>query len=294
MNTLSNLSPELEARLHRVYARAEAEKADKERNKLLEPQKSQTDPLPTNTSNSSNASAVKVTSAINLREYIQVGINGLNGKPVVISCYELQGSNRKNYEEAHKLVLNQSLYVPTPLIFTTHFVNVVEAKNGRKQLLYADASSVSDSEVDEMYKHLTTNYKDTFGGNSSGAWTWLNARFVQGSGDNNMDLETIIGINSDGAFITNKKPLECKILEDCFINLDFNGQGFPKAKSSAQSYSQGENIKFYFPRLNAAAGFFAFSGRAGLGCWNPLFSDSSLGVFACAEGTASQIFGGNP
>ena len=37
MNTLSNLSPELEARLHRVYARAEAQKAEEKNRAAQEP-----------------------------------------------------------------------------------------------------------------------------------------------------------------------------------------------------------------------------------------------------------------
>ena len=112
-------------------------------------------------------------------------------------------------------------------------------------MLYADASPVNATEVDEIYKHLTTNYKDIFGTNNPGAWAWLNAKFVQGSGDNNLDLETIVGINQDGTFIVDKKPLDCKILEDCFVNIDFNSQGFPKTKSPLQVYMQGniEDLK---------------------------------------------------
>ena len=72
--------------------------------------------------NSVQAPASNLTIAnINPREYIQVGINGLNGTPVAISAYELQGSNNKNYEDAHRFALQQGLYIPTPTIFMTHF-----------------------------------------------------------------------------------------------------------------------------------------------------------------------------
>ena len=232
---------------------------------------------------------VNVNINIASREYIQIGINGLHGKPVVISCYELQGSNKKDYEDAHRFVLQQGLYVPTPLIFSTHFKNVIEAKEGRKQLFYADVSPVNSAEIDEIYKHLTTNYKNIFGSNDFGAWTWLNAKFVQGSGDKKIDLETITGIKSDGTFIIKTEPLECKIWENCFVEIDFNRQGLPKVKSANQSYAQGDNINFYFPVKDTVARFYAGSNRAVLYCnRNPLSSSPSLGVFACAEGAAGK------
>lgn len=232
---------------------------------------------------------VNVNINIASREYIQIGINGLHGKPVVISCYEIQGSNSKDYEAAHKFVLSQGLYVPTPLIFTTHLKNIIEAQKSNKQLLYADGTLVQRNEIDEMYKHLTTNYKFIFGSNNPGVWTWLNARFVEGTGDNGLDLETIIGIKPDGTFITKKEPLECKIWENCFVEIDFNRQVLPKVKSANQSYAQGDNINFYFPVKDNVARFYADSNVAVLYCsGDPLYSNPSLGVFACAEGAASK------
>jgi hypothetical protein len=87
--------------------------------------------------------------AINPREYIQVEMDGLHGKPVVISAYELLNSNAKNYENTHKFVLKQGLYMPTPRIFMSHFKNVVQAKEGVRKLFYADGTQVANSEIEE-------------------------------------------------------------------------------------------------------------------------------------------------
>jgi len=234
---------------------------------------------------SESVPAIQTSERINPKEYIQVGMNGLHGKPVVISCYEIQGSNSKDYASAHRFVLSKGLYAPTPLIFTAHLKNVIEAQKRNKQLRYSDGTLLPQSEVEEIYKHLTTNYKDVFGGSNPGAWSWLNAKFIDGTGDNGFDLETITGMKPDGTFITKKVPLENKIWEDCFVDINFNQQGLANAKSVNQSYSQGNNIKFYHPRKNTVARFFAGSGRAYLNCDGyPASSNSSLGVFVCAEG----------
>ena len=225
---------------------------------------------------------------INPREYIQVGMNGLNGTPVVISAYELQGSNNKNYEDAHKFVLKQGLYVPTPKIFMIHFRKVINAAKGNGTLRYADGSFVTNSEIEEMYKHLTTNYKDIFGKGYPGAWTWLNGRFVEGTGCLSLDLETITGLNQDDTLRTDTEPLENCLNKDIFVEPIFNRQGFPKSIHNSQTYLAGENIKFWYPRKGSVARFYAGSDGAYLDCyWYPTNTNPSLGVFGCAEGAGS-------
>jgi hypothetical protein len=215
---------------------------------------------------------------INPREYIQLGINGIHGTSAVISAYELQGSNSKNYEDTHRFVLEKGLYMPDPRIFTTYFKNVIEAKKGNRTLNYADGTQVLNSEVEEIFKHLTTNHKAVFG-SQPGAWTWLNAGF------NNGNIETVTGMDANKGLIKNIVQLEACLNEDCYINLDFNSQGLAKSKHQEQSYKQGENIYFYFPRNGAVAGFGASSDRANLSCYGDASdTDPALGVFACAEG----------
>ena len=226
---------------------------------------------------------------INPREYIQVGMNGLNGTPVVISAYELQGSNNKNYEDAHKFVLKQGLYVPTPKIFMTHFKNVIDARTGNAQLRYSDGSDVPSGEVKEMYKHLTTNHKNVFGRSDAGVWTWLNAKFVQGTGCLSLDLETITGLNPDNTLRRDFEPLEGCMDRDTFVELDLTKQGIPKFADTSDKYKAGKNVYLYHPRQDCVARFVADSDRAGFGCyWDPTYTDPSLGVFGCAEGATSQ------
>ena len=135
-----------------------------------------------------------------------------------------------------------------------------------------------------MSKHLTTNFKDIYQTGRSGAWTWLNARFVKGSGFNNLDLEKIVGIEQNGDLKTKKEPLMLCLDDNIYAELKFNAQGFPTHKAGDQKYEQGKNMWFYQPTKDAVARFNAYSGRANFGCYGiPQSSDASLGVFLCAE-----------
>lgn len=237
-----------------------------------------------------NGSAIVVPD-INSREYVQVGINGIHGEPVVISCFELPDSNNMNYTNTHKKLLKSGLYVPTPAIFMTHFQNVIKAKKGDRPLLYVDGESVPDNEVKEMYKHLTTNYKDIFGKGQSGAWTWLNARFVHGDGFNNLDLETVIGLEGNKLKTKKERLLEC-LPQEGFARLTYNEQGLATT-AGGENYSAGKNFYFYPPQKDRVARFNADSGRAGLYCnRNPSGTVASLGVFGCAEGALAKSDGG--
>jgi len=270
---------------------AELEKRLAEQNAPIVPV---TDPIqPINpTPNQPQPLAVKVQANINLDDYVQIGINGLYGKPVVISKFEIKDANNKNYEDTHKFVLKQGVYIPTPQIFMTHFQNVVKAfkerknKNGSK-LLDGKGNIISGNDLEDLYKHLTKDHIATYGG-QAGAWTWLNAGFKNGN------LETVMGVNSKG-LTKNIVPLDAYLKEDAYVNFDFNSQGLAKANSKCanQAYSQGENIYFWQPREGAVAWFNAGSDRAILSCsWYPTGSDSSLGVFACAEGAVVAKNGG--
>jgi len=252
-------------------------KADGNVDRYLTPQN------PTDVSQNSQTTISPLVTQISIdtRKYIQLGINRLGGNAVAISPYEIAESNNMNYENTHKFVLKQGLYMPTPKIFMTHFVNVLEAKKGRKNLVYADGTKVPDVEVEEMYQHLTKNHKNMFGRNDAGVWTWLNAEFRLGQ------IITVKGLGQNGDLIKASASLENCLNEDAYVSLDFNNQGLSTTKSADQSYRQGENIRFWYPREGCVAGFDAISDGAGLYCnGNPSDTDGGLGVFACAEGTA--------
>ena len=194
------------------------------------------------------------------------------------------GANGKNYEDAHRFVLKQGLYVPPTQVFMPHVSNVINAHNKKVQLYDGEGNVVAQDEAEEMYKHLTTNYKAVYGaGTSAGAWSWLNGRFVQGKGFNGMDLEMIVGLNPDGTFTKRTIPLSAHLDEGgVYVDLAW-AQGLPTQKSASQSYEQGRNIRFWKPIINRVAGFFADSVGAGLGCGGlPAGAGSSLGVFASA------------
>jgi len=227
---------------------------------------------------------------IDPRNYIQVGMNGLHGSPVLISKYEIAGANGKNYEDTHKFVLSQGLYVPTSAIFMTYFNRVMNAhvNNAKFKLYDGNGAEIKGKELNDLYFHLTKNHIASYHGGQEGAWTWLNARFVSGSGFNGYDLETVVGLGN-GKLQTKTAPLEQCEWKDEYVNLDFNPQGLAKTKSKNQKYKQGANVYFYFPRKDCVAWFNADSDRAILYCLgDPSGSNSSLGVYACAEGAQNS------
>ena len=226
----------------------------------------------------------------NISKFIQVGINGIYGKPVVISPFEMEGYNNKNYNNTHRMLLRNGLYMPTPFIFMTHFKNVMDAIQGRGKLLYADGTEVEEELKVDIYKHLTEDFKDAYGGENPGAWTWLNAQFEEGD---EWKLKTVIGIDEAKKKLKIKtETLESFLEEDCLVDLSFNSQGLPKpdARSVSQEYKKRKNIYFYQPQDNAVARFNANSDGARLNCnGNPSVRDASLGVFGCAEGTHKKV-----
>ena len=229
----------------------------------------------------------------NPKDYVQVpGIKGIHRAPVVISKYEAAGMNNMNYENTHRAVfqLGKGLYIPPPGIFMPHFKNVVSTYKNNQPLLDAEGNPIRREEHGEIYKHLTTNFKDIYGANHSGAWTWLNARFVPGTGFNGLDLETIIGIKPDKTFETKKEPLiQCLDEDKVYADLIFNTQGLSIKKSTEQNYKQGENLRYRKPIKGRVARFGADSNGAGVICYrDPEVSGSALGVFLCAEGASKN------
>ena len=303
MNYLSNISPERRARMEQVFRRTEEQKAEtkkrdaeerkrqegEQRNKPEDSSTQTTSPVSDTTTNQ----PLQVNS--DLKDYIQVGMAGIHGVQVVISPFELQGYNNLNYEKTHFKLLENGLYMPTPRIFMKHFNNLLEAKEGKRKLFYADGTREVEPElIEEMYKHLTTNFKDVYGSGQAGAWTWLNAKFVRGNGFNDMDLETITGIEG-GKLKSSRWNLLENLDETCYFDFNrVNSQGLADkgSKDSNQDYVKGQNVYFWKPELNRVAWFYAGSVRAVLGCvGDPSDSSSSLGVFACAEGTAGANLG---
>jgi hypothetical protein len=120
---------------------------------------------------------------------------------------------------------------------------------------------------------------------------WQNARFVQGSGFNNLNLETVVDVASNGNLKTNSAALQPCLGNNTYAKLKTNLQGFLTEPTQHSEYKQGENIYFWAPIKDRVARFDAGSGRAGLDCCRaPAAVDSSLGVRGCAsaEGAAPK------
>lgn len=167
----------------------------------------------------------------------------------------------------------EGLYMPSPALFMPYFVNVRDASQGKLTLHTADSKLVPRDEAEELWKKLST-----------GCWTHLDARFESGTSFKSLSLLTnsrVIGRN----ITSTSYPLERCVMDDVFVDLDFNSQGLPVRKSQNQNYEQGGNIRYWHPTDGSVAWFDADSVGADLDCyWNPDYSSSALGVFSCAEG----------
>jgi len=225
---------------------------------------------------------------INLNDFIQTDITGLNGNKVSISKFEFPGLNNLNWEETHFKLNENGLYMPTPEIFMPYFRMVLNTYHNKGKLYDLSGKEIPRKELKDIYLHLTKDhiaaYEDE-GGDQKGAWTWLNAKFIEEDKEWYLEKARVQG---DGLKYE-RTPLEAHIRDDCYVDLKFNSQGIPTNRSKTQEYKQGKNIYFYYPLNGAVVRFSANSGRVGLNCFrNPWYSNSSFGVFACAEGTSRK------
>ncbi len=220
---------------------------------------------------------VAVSGNINPSEYL-----GIPGTNTIISKFELPDYNNLNWKDTHFKLYEKGLYMPTPAIFMPHFLNVIDAYKNKTRLFDAAGNPIPENELEDMYLHLTKDHIAAYQGGQTGAWTWLDAQFEE-QGE-------AMKIHTNHKVVNNKlKPqtiqdLEQCIKKDCYVDLEFNSQGFPTRESSSQNYIQGQNIYFWHPRNGSVARFGAGSGRADLGCdWYPDYMNSSLGVFGCSD-----------
>ncbi len=233
----------------------------------------------------------QVSAAINRASYLIVPQYSL-----LIAKYEpdefkgFKWENKDNPKEGvHYKLRQKGLEMPTPLQFMTHFNNVVKAYKGNRILLDGNGRQLPRNEVEDLYKHFTTDHIN------GGAWTWLKARFAYDSTNvspgsfNGINLETVVAVNTDGTLKTTAVPLQPCLWEDCFVTFDINAQGLSQTKSNKQQYSLEENIYFCRPRQNRVAMFGADAHKDFLGCGgDPVSSYAELGVFPCTVGATSQ------
>ena len=196
------------------------------------------------------------------------------GTNSVISRFETTKGH--NYQETHFALSDKRKYMPSARLFMPYYSQVIKANEGLVKLCDANNHPIPSDEVEELYKKLTSD-----------SWTRLNNYFIQ---DNLGRLlnESFMSFKKqeDKQIITLERDmLEQCVMEDYVVDLEFNKQGFPVRKSNEQDYIRGKNIKFWYPRKDSVARFFASSVRALLDCsGNPSDSFEGLGVFECAEG----------
>jgi glycosyltransferase involved in cell wall biosynthesis len=135
--------------------------------------------------------------------------------------------------------------MPTSAIFMQYFENVVEAEKEKSKILLrqADGKPVQRAEIEEIYKHLTTNFRNAYGNKDMGAWTWLNDYFEQDGND--WFVKQVVGIEKGKVKFAPRKSLESCLNKDGFANFKKrNSQGL-LTEEKGTSYSQGENVYFY-------------------------------------------------
>ena len=217
--------------------------------------------------------------SISLAQYLRVP-EGLIAK--YESCKGkvwLPAEQRHWSEGAHALLKRDGLEMPTPAVFMPYVKSAIAAYKNGERLYDGLRNELAPQEREDLYGHLTTSHIN------GGAWSWLNARFVAYErGFHGFGLETVIDVQEDGALVTSIEPLLPCVWDDSYVTLDFNAQGLPIRRAEVQKYVQGENLRFWRPRMGCVARFDANSGWAVLVCdRSPTGSSSSLGVFAFAR-----------
>lgn len=226
-------------------------------------------------------SPLEVKTNLVLHDYIRIpGTNIIIGRETV--------NKNLTWENIHYALADNGLFMPTPALFTTYFMSVKDAAE-RNNFLYAgDHKPLSREETQKLWNYLssTTNRPKR----KRKCWTWLDAAFEHGTGQNQLDMLTdhrvVVQQGKKVLQARSRNPLENCVDQITYVHLAFNKQGLPTQQAKTLSYHQGETLYFWKPVDNRVARFVADSVGAGLSCVrNPQLSFPALGVFACAEGT---------
>jgi hypothetical protein len=198
-----------------------------------------------------------------------------------------QHYNNLNWENSIRTVAEDNLCLTPIDSFMQHFLNLRDAAQGKKQLVYADGSLVSRDDAINHWNYVSSTDRSPFG--NKPFWTWLDAKFKETP--QGLQIRTNHRVKSSNLESTMKK-IDPHMSESGWADLDLNSQGLPK-NSAGSNYMQGQNMYFWSPVKDKVARFVAGSGGADLCCDGGCRSrGSSLGVFACAAGVAPQNSGG--
>lgn len=167
--------------------------------------------------------------------------------------------------------------IAPPSIFMPHYARVCRAAVEKDITLHdGTGEPLERKAINDLYEYLSTE-----------AWAWLDAYFEK--------TEQGLYLATDHRLVEGKlqpqtqQPLETCVMKDCVVDLMFNRQGLPMRQSEKQAYQRGKNLRYWFPRDGAVAGFIADRGCADLHCLRyPRNSNPAFGVLLCAEGAAKK------
>ncbi|MDO8556037.1 MAG: hypothetical protein Q7R96_02580 [Nanoarchaeota archaeon] len=171
-----------------------------------------------------------------------------------------------NWEQAHLALAQEGSFMPTPA--------------QTWELLKYLKGNLADPECRKVYDEILKK-KDPWKGE------WQNAKYLKISGKMSMRE---VEVRNGKVEHKSAQNLDACLMEDCWADFDSaNKQGLLTRKSSDNTYKQGNNIYFWYPREGAVARFGAVSDGAGLGCdGGPSDSNDGLGVRAVRRATARK------
>ncbi len=198
----------------------------------------------------------------------------------------------KNWMDTHHALAENGLFMPTIKTMMNHFLNVkntAQRMQGNNILYDGVGEPISQPEVNDLWDYLSL--ADNVYRNSKGVcWTWLDAKFENNNGKWYMETNhRVVPTNAQKEFKGQRIQLNSHYQQTGLVELDFNSDGLATNASPQNQYIRGENIYYWNPTHDKVAWFDAGSVWASLGCGGgPAGAVASLGVFACAEGTASH------
>ncbi len=228
---------------------------------------------------SDEGSPLEVKANLVVSNYVRIP-----GTNIIIARQET--NKNLTWENTHYALADNGLFMPTPAQFMRYFESTKEAAEGKIILYDGSNKAVPQSEARDLWNYVSLKERP-----KGICWTWLDAKFVERTGWNGLNIETdhrVVMKKSKKELQGKQVPLETCVDQNGYAALNFNAQGLPIQQSPTQEYKQGENLYFWKPVKDKVAGFVAGSVGAGLSCCGyPQYSGGWLGVFACAEGTSS-------
>ena len=149
-----------------------------------------------------------------------------------------------DYNTWHRFA-EHGFLIPPLDAFMIHYKNVSDAIKGKTTLQNGLGNPISKAEIEHFWALLSGKRYCLLACQTS-----LDAHFVEEN--DSLYLETehrIVTVNGKKELKAQRRePLEKCVMEDCYVDLEFNRQGLPISKAKDQEYKPGENIFYKYPR----------------------------------------------